>query len=281
MASPIALIAGRGALPARLARALAAADGPCVIAQVEGFEMENPDGLPVETFALERLALLLDHLHDRGIKRVVFAGAVTRPQLDPERIDPKTAQLLPRILPLLGQGDDAALRAVVNLFEEGGFQVVGADSIAPDLLPDPGVPSRAHPSDADEADADRARQIVTALGAVDVGQGAVVAQGLCLAVETLPGTDAMLDWVAAFGSACRPDPDGALGVFFKAPKPGQDRRIDLPTIGPATVDAAGRAGLAGIVVEAGGVLVLDPVATIARADALGLFLWIRPPCGSS
>ncbi|TCO69770.1 hypothetical protein EV655_11356 [Rhodovulum euryhalinum] len=281
MGRATALIAGRGALPAHLARALAASGVPFVIAQVEGFEMENPDRLPVETFALERLALLFDLLHERGVSRVVLAGAVTRPRLDPERIDPRTALLLPRILPMLGQGDDAALRAVVALIEEEGVEVVGAGAIAPDLLPAPGVLTEAQPGAADARDAVRAAEIVAALGAADLGQGAVVAQGLCLAVETLPGTDAMLAWVADVAGACRPDPKGARGVFFKAPKPGQDRRVDLPAIGPATVEAAARAGLAGIVIEAGGVLVLDRAETVARADALGLFLWVRPPCGSS
>ncbi|MBL3554656.1 LpxI family protein, partial [Rhodovulum sulfidophilum] len=123
----------------------------------------------------------------------------------------------------------------------------------------------------------RAAAIVAALGASDLGQGAVVAQGLCLAVETLPGTDAMLAWVADVAGACRPDPKGAKGVLCKAPKPSQDRRVDLPAIGPATVEAAHRAGLAGIAVEAGGVLVLEPEETLARADALGLFLWVREP----
>lgn len=281
MGAATALIAGRGALPAHLARALARSGAPFLVAQVEGFEMDNPDGLPVETFALERLALLFDLLHDRGVARVLLAGAVTRPRLDPERIDPRTAMLLPRILPMLGQGDDAALRAVVALIEDEGFAVVGAEAVAPDLLPAPGVPTRAQPSAADKTDAARAAGIVAALGAADLGQGAVVAQGLCLAVETLPGTDAMLAFVAEVAGACRPDPKGAKGVFYKAPKPAQDRRVDLPTIGPATVEAAARAGLAGIAVEAGGVLVLDPAETVARADALGLFLWIRPPCGSS
>ncbi|WP_254813680.1 LpxI family protein [Rhodovulum sp. ES.010] len=273
----MALIAGKGALPTHLARALATQDAPFLIAQVEGAEMENPDALPVETFALERLALLFERLHDRGVDRVVMAGAITRPRLDPERIDPRTAALLPRILPMLGQGDDAALRAVVALIEEEGFAVVGADAIAPDLLPPPGVPTRAQPSPADKNDAARAANIVATLGAADLGQGAVVAQGLGLAVETLPGTDAMLAWVAAVAGACRPDPGGAKGVVYKAPKPGQDRRVDLPTIGPATVEAAARAGLAGIAVEAGGVLVLEPQETVVRADARGLFLWVRSP----
>ncbi|MCO8144428.1 UDP-2,3-diacylglucosamine diphosphatase LpxI [Rhodovulum tesquicola] len=277
MVGATALIAGRGALPAHLARALAASGKPFLIAEVEGFAMENPGGLPVTRFALERLALLFDHLHENGVTRVVMAGAVTRPRLDPERIDPRTAQLLPRIVPALAQGDDATLRAVIALFEEEGFAVLGAEAVAPDLLPPPGVLTRAQPSPADERDAARAAQIVAALGAADVGQGAVVAQGLCLAVEALPGTDAMLAWVAEVAGACRPDPKGAMGVVCKAPKPGQDRRVDLPAIGPATVEAAARAGLAGIVVEAGGVLLLDPAETVARADRAGLFLWVRTP----
>ncbi|MGC9420627.1 MAG: LpxI family protein [Rhodovulum sp.] len=277
MSTQTAIIAGRGALPGHLARALAAQGTPFLIAQIEGAGLVPEPGWEVETFALERLALLFDLLHARGVTRVVLAGAVTRPRLDPERIDPKTAQLLPRILPALGQGDDATLRAVIALFEEAGLAVVGADALAPDLLPAPGVPTAARPSEADERDAARAAGIVAALGAADVGQGAVVAQGLCLAVEALPGTDAMLAWVADVAGTCRPDPAGARGVFYKAPKPGQDRRVDLPAIGPATVEAAHRAGLAGIVIEAGGVMVLEPAATRARADALGLFLWVRSP----
>ncbi|WP_237400883.1 LpxI family protein [Rhodovulum sulfidophilum] len=274
---PTALIAGSGALPAHLARAMEAAGTPFLIAQVEGYEMAGAGHWPVETFALERLALLFDLLHARGMHRVVLAGTVHRPRLEPERIDPRTAQMLPRILPLLAQGDDGALRAVIALFEEDGFEVVGADAVAPGLLPPPGVPTAAQPSEADRRDAARAAAIVAALGASDLGQGAVVAQGLCLAVETLPGTDAMLAWVADVAGACRPDPKGAKGVLCKAPKPGQDRRVDLPAIGPATVEAAYRAGLAGIAVEAGGVLVLEPEETLARADALGLFLWVREP----
>ena len=121
----------------------------------------------------------------------------------------------------------------------------------------------------------RAAEIVAALGAVDVGQGAVVAQGLCLAVESLPGTDAMLAWVAQ--TARRPNPAGAKGVFYKAPKPGQDRRIDLPALGPQTVARAAAAGLAGIVWQAGGVILLDRDDMIAGAQAHGLFLWSREP----
>lgn len=261
-----AIIAGAGRLPAALAAAL---DDPLVCA-LDGF---TPEGLAVDqVFRVERLVPFLRSLGDAGVDRVVFAGAVRRPRLDPSLFDPATAQMVPRLLAAMQAGDDATLRAVIAIFEEMGFAVVGAQDLAPDLLPGPGVLTGA-PSEADRADAARAAAIVAALGAVDVGQGAVVAQGLCLAVETLPGTDAMLDWVAQ--TARRPDPKGARGVFYKAPKPGQDRRIDLPAIGLDTLARAHAAGLAGIAFAAGGVILLDRAALLAEAARLGLFLWAR------
>jgi DUF1009 family protein len=267
-----ALIAGRGALPATLVSA--AAERP-FIAAMDGFA---PDGLtPDLTFRLERLMPFLAALQDAGVGRVIFAGAVTRPRgFEPGLIDPATAQVLPALVQAMQAGDDATLRAVIALFEANGLAVVGPDELAPALLPPEGVLA-GRVSDRDRADAARAAAIVTALGAVDVGQGAVVQQGLCLAVEALPGTDAMLAVVAAMDAALRPDPQAGRGVLWKAPKPGQDRRIDLPTIGPATVAAAARAGLQGIAFESGGTILLDRAATIAACNDAGLFLWSRAP----
>lgn len=265
-----ALIAGTGALPALLA----AARPGMLICEMEGFAAAVPGAEPLR-FRVERLVPFLDALVERGVTQVCFAGAMRRPRLEPELFDARTATLVPRLIGAMQAGDDATLRAVIELFEEWGLGVVGADDIAPDLVPGPGVLTGT-PGPADAEDAARAAAIVAALGGVDVGQGAVVAQGLCLAVESLPGTDAMLDF-AALHQGLKPDPTGARGVFYKAPKPDQDRRIDLPAIGPQTVARAAAAGLAGIVWQAGGVLLLDRAATQAAAEAAGLFLWAREP----
>jgi hypothetical protein len=268
-----AIIAGRGRLPRLLAEALEdAGEAPLIVAPA-GFAPDDTGGRPVAEFRIERLAPFWDRLHEQGVARVVFAGAVQRPRLDPEMFDTRTAALVPRLVGAMQAGDDATLRAVIALFEEDGFTVAGVDDVAPALLPGAGVLGRVAPSEADAADAGRAARIVAALGAVDVGQGAVVARGLCLAVEALPGTDAMLAQVAGLGH-----PPGA-GVFFKAAKPGQDRRVDLPAIGPDTVARAAAAGLRGIAFQAGGVLLIDREDCIARADAAGLFLWSRPESG--
>lgn len=262
-----AIIAGRGALPAAVASVL---DGALVCA-LDGFV---PDGVVVDrVFRVERLAPFLRLLEDEGVGRVVFAGAVQRPRLDPALFDPQTAQMVPVLLAAMQAGDDATLRAVIGIFEEAGFAVAGVQDVAPALVPGAGVLARAV-TPRDEADAARAFAIVAALGAVDVGQGCVVAQGLCLGVEALPGTDALLAQVAGIG-ALRPDPARGRGLFCKAPKPGQDLRIDLPTLGVETVRLVAEAGLGGIVWQAGGVICLDLPAMQAEAAARGLFLWAR------
>ncbi|MDO5647405.1 LpxI family protein [Paracoccus sp. (in: a-proteobacteria)] len=256
----IAVIAGQGALAPAIVAAL---DNPAVFA-LEGFE---PD-IPATPFRLERLVPFLDHLIDSGITDVVFAGAVRRPRLDPEMFDPRTAQLVPRILAAMQSGDDAALRTVLDLFTEHGLNIRAVQDIAPDLVPGPGLLTGT-PTEADTRDATRAADILRATGPLDLGQGAVVAGGLCLALETLPGTAAMLDFAARHADLR----GAARGVFYKAPKPGQDLRIDLPTLGPDSVDQAAAAGLAGIAWAAGGVILLDRPETIRRAESAGLFLW--------
>lgn len=265
--SRLAIIAGRGALPAALVAACA--DAPLICA-LEGFV---PSGVTVDQmFRVERLALFLRYLEEATVTRVVFAGAVQRPQLDPSLFDPHTAQMVPRLLAAMQAGDDATLREVLAIFEEAGFTVLGVPDIAPDLVPGAGVLAGAITA-TDETDAARAALIVQALGAVDVGQGCVVAAGLCLAVEALPGTDAMLASVATMPAALRPK--AARGLMYKAAKLGQDRRIDLPTIGVQTLQAAALARLGGIAFAAGQVICLDLPAMQAEATQRGLFLWAR------
>lgn len=259
------MIAGQGCLPAAVAAAL----GTPLICALDGFA---PEGIaPDLTFRIERLVPFFRALEDAGVTRVTFAGAVQRPRLDPALFDQATAQLVPRLMAAMGQGDDATLRAVIALFEEAGFAVLGTADVAPALVPGPGLLVGAL-SDRDRSDAIRAALIAQALGAVDVGQGCVVQQGLCLGVETLAGTDALLAGISALGPL---RPAGPRGLFYKALKPGQDVRIDLPTLGVQTVAAAAQAGLGGIAWQAGGVICLDLPAMISAADEAGLFLWSR------
>ncbi len=271
----LAIIAGSGMLPGLLSQALNAAGRAHLCC--------HPHGIPVqlaeaEEFYFERAISFFRSLEARGIRQVVMVGKFHRPRhLNPLRFESSTLLAAPRILASLRKGDDASLRGLAEIIEELGLEVVGVEDVAPSLLPEPGLYASKVPSDQDRADVQRAADIVEAISAVDVGQGAVVAAGLCLAIEALPGTDAMLEWVA---STRDDQPQGARsGVLYKAPKHHQDRRMDLPAIGPTTVTTAAAAGLAGIAWEARGALLLDAERTMAEADRLGLFLWSRPPLG--
>ena len=277
MADGLGIVAGRGALPRLIAEDCARRGRPYRVVVLEGVDLDWLDGHPALAAAFERPGRLFAALRAAGCGAVTFAGGIVRPRLRPLRFDMKMWRLAPGLLGAVRGGDDATLRAVAAMFEAAGFRVEAAQTLLPELPAAAGVHSRALPSDRDRADAARAAAIVAALGAADVGQAAVVAQGVCLGLESIQGTDALLDFVARTGAAFRADPDGAKGVLFKGPKPGQDRRVDLPAIGPDTLRAAAAAGLAGVVVEAGGVMILDHAATVAAADEAGLFLWAREP----
>ena len=264
----IALIGSLDPLTAQIATTLRARGRPLVICTLgPRTNLEPPPGEPV-TFRVENLGTLMACLGRWGVEAVCFSGGVRRPAIDPERIDDATAPLVRVLLAALRQGDDGALRAVLGLFEAAGFPVIAAQDLVPELLPPPGLLSAARPTPAQEAYAARAESVHRILAPADIGQGVIVRGGQVLAVEAQPGTDFMLRSVKGFA-------EGAL--FLKAPKLGQDRRADLPVIGPQTIERARASRLAAVVVEAGGVMVLRPHDCAALADAAGLVLWVREP----
>lgn len=300
----LALIAGTGQLPPALVAALRARGDAPLVCEMAGFPSAIDPDLPRLGFRLETLGSFLDTLRGAGVTRVCMAGAMRRPSLDADRIDARTAPLVPRLMAALGQGDDGTLRAFAALFEAHGIAVVGAHEIAPDLLPEPGDLA-ATPAPPLAAETAAARAALAAMGAADLGQALVVRGGAVIAREDDRGTDAMLadlaaprpaegasdpffgamdavgdllggaaDWLSGRDPA-GPAPRGAQAVMFKAPKPGQDRRMDLPVIGPDTAAGAVAAGLAGLVIEAGGVMVLDRPEVVRRLDRGGLFLAVR------
>jgi len=261
----LALIAGQGRLPAVLVDALP--EMP-YIASPEGFD---PDFLvPDRRFRLEHLGTVIEELKALGVSEVCFAGSVTRPAVDPAEIDAATLPLVPRIMAALQQGDDSALRVLLAIFEDAGLTIVAADDLSPALLPRSAVFTSRRPDDQNRRDAVRAAQVVDRMGELDIGQSCVVHAGQVLAVEGMFGTDWML-------ASLRARPDGAGGIFYKAKKPGQDRRVDLPVVGVSTVAGVAAAGLDGIVVEEDGVMVLDLAAVERAADEAGVFFWVRRP----
>lgn len=253
----LALIAGTGALPAVILQGRQA-----YVCAMAGFAPEVPVDL---TFRIEQLGSLLAHLKGQGVAEVCFAGAVKRPTIDPDAIDAATRPLVPVIQAAIAAGDDGALRAIIGIFEQAGFAVRAAHELAPQLLPVAGVPTRRKPDAQMMGEAVLGNRVIIKLGERDLGQACVISADTLLAQEGPDGTDAMIAGIKAKG-----------GVLYKAPKPDQDRRADLPVIGLGTAKSVVAAGLDGIVIEAGGVMVLDMAAVIAELDAHDKVLWVRP-----
>lgn len=267
MGSRLGIVAGGGALPRRVLEACRRDGREVFVVALEG--SADPalvdDGVPHAWLRLGNAAAAFDLLRQAGVDEVVMAGHVRRPSLSELRPDLATARLAAR-LGLAARGDDGLLRGIVRELERAGFTVRGAEEVASGLLATEGRWGRESPDAQAEADIRRGLEVVHALGAVDVGQAAVVQQGVVLGVEAVEGTAALLQRCAGVRR------EGPGGVLVKAGKPGQERRADLPTVGPDTVRQAASAGLRGIAVEAGTVLVLDQDAVVAAADKAGLFV---------
>lgn len=272
MSGRLGLIAGAGALPAAIAQHCRATGRPIFVVRLADFANPALAAFEGDEVNLGQFGRAIEVMKAAGCETVCFAGAVSRPDFARLVFDDLGMAVAPRLLQAAREGDDALLRAVSALFAEAGFRIEGAHEAMQALL----LPARAlgavSPEPEHRADIQKAFEIARAMGRLDVGQGAVVASGLVLAVEAQEGTDAMLARVAGLPAALRGGADARRGVLAKAPKPIQDRRLDLPVIGPVTIEAAAAAGLAGVVGEAGGVILLDRPGVVAAADRLGLFV---------
>jgi DUF1009 family protein len=295
----LALITGRVGLPAAVVNSVSLRPLICVL------DGHIPKSLtPDISFRIENLGTLITTLRNAGITELCFCGAVDRPKIDLSEVDEATSPFLSILAGAVARGEDSSLRAIIGIFEKSGFKVRGAHELAPDLLPPLGVltitplPQQAH------SDVKLALTAITTNTKLDLGQSCIIRDGSVLAVEDTRGTDAMLEDVKISVEPTSAEPHDPFfdmmdiaggylenaadwlsgqveekniigGMLFKTPKVNQDFRIDLPTIGPDTVEKAIEARLGGIVISHGDVLVLDKNSVIEKLNDAGMYLWVR------
>jgi DUF1009 family protein len=269
----VALICGGGQFPIVAARAAQARGREVFLLGLRGVAGKEIEKFPHVWVGVGQLGGAMREIFSRDIQDVCFIGGLGRPEFSELRLDWGAIRRLPAILRLFKGGDDHALKGVIRLFEREGFHIVGVDSIAPDLLAWEGAMNAiSFPEDAAE-DLAFARKCLDELSAYDCGQALVVSKRRIIAIEAVEGTDAMIDRVAQLRENGRWRANVSQGFLVKAPKKGQDLRADLPAIGPETVAAATRAGLRGLALAAGRVLILDRATVASDAEKAGLFLY--------
>jgi len=263
----LGLIAGGGGLPVAIAEACRAAGRPYFVIRLKGMADAALGAHPGEDVGLAELGRCLKALKEAGCDTVCFAGNVRRPDFAALKPDLKGLKHLPVIVAAARKGDDALLRAVLEVFEGEGFQIEGVAEAGSSLLLAPGPLGTFQPLESELGDVQAAVRAAQEVGRTDVGQAAIARGGVIVAREAEEGTDAML---AAYAEEAA---SGRGGVLAKMPKPHQDLRVDVPTIGVATVEAAAWAGLVGVVGQAGALLVVDPPKVREAADRLRVFVY--------
>jgi UDP-2,3-diacylglucosamine hydrolase len=277
---PLAIICGGGALPLAVADAVMRRGRRVVLFPVRGWvDPRAVERYPHHFITIGQLGRFIRLAADAGCRDIVMIGRVQRPALRHIRLDWQTIRELPRITAMFRGGDDHLLSGLGRLVEDHGFRLLGAHEVAPDVLMPQGPIGRRMPSERDRADIVRGLAILAAMGPFDIGQAVVVADNYVLAVEAVEGTDGMLARIAELRGEGRIGKPIGTGVLVKAPKPAQDRRLDLPTIGPQTVASVARAGLAGIAVVSGAAVIAEAAKVAAAADTAGIFVVGLAPDG--
>ena len=264
--SRLGLIAGGGALPVSVAARCEAEGRPVFVVRLTGFADPHLARYPGVDAGMAEIGRVLSALKKAGCDAVCFAGTVSRP-------DFKGMTLLPGIIAEAAKGDDALLRKILSVFEGEGYAIEGADDILGGETLPVGALGAIKPTEEQLQDLKKALHVAEKAGELDIGQGAVVCDGLVLAVEAQEGTDAMLARVAGLPADLRGSVSDRKGALGKAPKPIQDLRVDMPVMGSQTIELAAAAGLAGVGGVAGKLILIDHPAIVEAADRLGLFVW--------
>lgn len=263
----LGIVAGGGALPGSLIEACRKEGRPFFVLALKGHADPAllPKDIPMKWMRMGAVGFGFAEMKRQGAQDIVLIGNVRRPTLMELRPDLRGLKFFAKA-GVKALGDDGLLRAVIKEIEADGFKIVGADTLVPSLLAGNGIFGKVHPNKEDMEDIQKGIKTVQILGAADVGQAVIVQQGIVLSVEAIEGTAALIKRTSALKRA------GGGGVLVKMAKPKQERRVDLPTIGPQTVKGIYEAGLKGIAVEAGAVLMADAQMCVKLADELGIFI---------
>jgi DUF1009 family protein len=280
---PLGIVCGGGTVPVAVAEAVGRRGRRVVLFAVRGWaDPAAVAAYPHHWVAIGQLGRFCRLARAEGCRDIVLIGAVVRPAVSQIRLDWGTLRRMPEFIGYYHGGDDRLLTGVSRVLALEGFRVVGAHEVAPSITAPLGALGRHRSSAEDETDIELGLALLAATSPFDIGQSVVVARGHVLALEAAEGTDAMLERVAALREAGRVRQPRGTGVLVKAPKLRQDRRFDLPSIGPDTATRLACAGLAGISVIAGATIVAEPQKLIETADREGLFVVGRPdPAASS
>ena len=214
----------------------------------------------LQWIALGQLGRLIKAYKKDGVRQAVMVGGVKKTHLfSGIRPDLRSLALLRRVTV---PKDDMLLRAIAAELESEGIAIRESTFGLTGLLVEEGKLTRRAPTRKEWRDIEFGWEMAKTVGALDIGQCVVVKERVVVAVEAVEGTDQA---IRRGGKLAR---GGA--VVVKRFKPQQDRRFDLPAVGPITIEVMAESGAAVLAIEAGRALLLDRAVAIAAADEAGI-----------
>jgi UDP-2,3-diacylglucosamine hydrolase len=252
----LGLIAGSGRFPLLLAESARAAGHRVVAVGHQGQTDPALEKLvdSLTWVKLGQIGKIVESLKSGGAEGVILLGAIAKTKfLRDTWFDGLGIKLLAQVAV---RSDDNLLRTFARFLEKEGLPVLDATPYLSDRLAPAGVLGKHQPTEEQWADARYGLELARAIGRLDLGQTVVVKERVGVAVEGVEGTDAC---ILRGGELARE------AVVVKVVKPGQDRRFDLPAVGPDTVEVMQQAGCKVLAVEAGTTLVMDLQEMVRRA----------------
>lgn len=265
--SPLGIVAGSGHLPREaVVHALKGGRSVFVVAIEGETSADTVKDVPHIWIKLGAIGAAIEQLKTVGVNDLMLAGKINRPSMNSLRPDAMGAKLLARLGFSIFGGDAKIFKTIVTFLEEQGFRLIGMEDVMQEMVALSGLLGKHAPDAQAQKDIELGVRVVRAVGALDVGQGVMVKNGLVLGIEAAEGTDALIERCGALKG------EGSGGVLVKVRKPIQEDRVDLPTIGVQTVELMHRCGFSGIAVEAKHSLIVDRSEVIRLADTFGLFV---------
>lgn len=262
----IGIIAGAGYLPKHVLEACKSQKIPHVVIGLEKeTSLELFKGEKISVFKIYSISKIFDFLKSEGVKYITLAGKVKRANISRLLLDFKGAMLFTKVI-RNGLSDSAILKTILDFIEQEGFKIIAPDKVANDIILTKGYITKSKPDSVAEKDIKDGIKILRGIASFDVGQALVIQNGLVLGVEAAEGTD---DLIRRCGEIRQ---EGEGPILIKVIKPQQDKRVDLPCIGPDTILNAQKYGIRGIAAEAGSTILLDQINTVKLANRLGIFI---------
>jgi len=263
----LAVIAGAGSLPIEIINYCRSINCKFTVFSLD----DGPDELYDYKFRIGQASQIIKKMHFLNVQNIVMVGQVNRPSFFDFTFDSRTISFICKaginaFTRYSKTGDDFILRLLINEIENEGFKVIGVDKIISNLFFPTGNFSIYEPTKEELIDIRLGFYSSKELGKKDIGQAVVVNNGIVIGEEDLNGTDFLIRKFN-YNQSNKHRP-----ILIKTVKPYQDRRVDLPVIGPTTIDLCIKNGFRGIVVEAGGTIVHNKEYIIKRCNDAKMFL---------